>query len=1264
MADSGVNKNDDYNRVSVRRLKSEDQWETWKWQIELCLHEQGLYDIVSGGRECPDAPKDSAVASTAYKTWQSDNARAARILGTALEEDAAMYVRKKNNAKEIWDTLKSVYEQSSLQRLYTLFDTFYEIQKDDATSIKKHATHLSNVFDDIIEELKKKDATATLPASILHHRIFKTLSHDYQFYRSTWYRIPETEQTTNLLVENLVAIESSMRTQTPSSTASAFHMKASKFKQKENTSKKSTASSSNSERKEKRQCHYCKKTGHLIAVCQKRINAEKTSKGNSESDSRNNDYKPSTFLATSLTVNSDLVSSEAWISDSGATNHMSANRQHFATYAPFPIPQRVETANMNIILAYGCGNVDVQVLVDNKWLNAQLTDVWYVPEVGHQLFSVRQATKYGNKVIYDSDGVEIQCDNKVVATGRLEGTVYIMNMRVCTRNAPVTVNVATTEDQLQGWHERLGHQDKRHVRKILSQQGILTKYKDATSFCDGCVLGKSHRKPFHTRQDRPQKVGELINSDVNGPMSTTSIEGYRYYVVFKDDYSRYTRIFFMREKSEVAKYLDIFLNECDNHNHKVKIFRSGGGGEFDCKRVREILQNRGIELNLTCPYTPEQNGVSEQSNRYVVELARSMLTVSKMSKSFWTHACETATFLINRTGKSGVPDKSPIELWSGKSFKSFDYLRIFGSDCYVNIPKQFRSKFDDKAVAGKFIGYLNEKDGYKIWVPSKNRVVNSRNVDFRPEKLCTNDSEIELYLNSTDEKEENHIKNDDSIAEEFLDALDDGGSTEEENSEEEEDKSESKIDIQATSQNTRPVRKIHTPKKLADYEVGYKISNVTNRKANSAWACMMEAVEQDIEPTNFHDAVNCSNSDNWIQAMQEEMKAFEENQTWKLVHPPAGKHVIDNRWVLRIKYKPDGTVDRYRARLVARGMLQRAEIDYEETFSPVARYDSIRALIAIAANERLTLGQFDIKSAFLYGKIDSEIYMTQPQGFDDGSGRGHWTRSSSGFAITQRTYAKKILERFGMSECNVAKTPVINQQFSTGENDTLDEKIPYRSAVGSLMYLCCATSPDIAFAVSRAARALSSPTHQDWIAVKRIFRYIKGTIDFGLCYTSSTKGLCAYTDADYAGDLKTRRSTNGFVAMIGHAAVSWTSQLQKSVALSTTEAEFVAASEGAKELVWLNRLMSEINSQEKHTPTLFVDNASAIKLVKNHEFHKRTKHIEVRYYYIRELYLKGDIRLEHVCSEEQLGDMFTKPLTSVKFNNMCSNIGLRECKIY
>ncbi|GLV24706.1 hypothetical protein CBL_21178, partial [Carabus blaptoides fortunei] len=203
-------------------------------------------------------------------------------------------------------------------------------------------------------------------------------------------------------------------------------------------------------------------------------------------------------------------------------------------------------------------------------------------------------------------------------------------MRVRAPNPTVEANLATTEELLQGWHERLGHQDKRHVRDVLSRYGILVKCSDTTAFCDGCVLGKSHRKPFYSRQDRPQVVGELINSDVNGPMSIDSI-------------------------NEVATHLDTFLNECDTAGHKVKAFRSDGGGEFDCAEVQTQLRKRGIEFRMTCPYTPEQNGVAEQSNRHIVELARSMLSVSKLSKSFWTHACGTATFLINRTGKSSVP---------------------------------------------------------------------------------------------------------------------------------------------------------------------------------------------------------------------------------------------------------------------------------------------------------------------------------------------------------------------------------------------------------------------------------------------------------------------------------------------------------------------------------------------------------------------------------------------------------------------------------
>ncbi|KAL7296839.1 hypothetical protein TKK_0010234 [Trichogramma kaykai] len=900
MAD-GDSKHDEYTRISVRKLKSEEQWETWKWQIELCPKEQCLFSIIDGSRTCPTAPIGTAAPSKEYKVWQDDNAKAARIIGTALEEDAAMFVRKKVDAKDIWDTLVSVYEQSSLQRLYTLFDIFFGILKDEATSIKKHATQLANVFSDILDESRKSDTNAKLPLSLLHHRIFKTLGSEYQFYRSTWYTYAEKDQTTNLLVENLVSIESSLSTQS-SQISTAFHAK-SKFVSKNKSVNKPTA---NSEKKQKRTCHYCKKVGHLISICLKRLEAESknTENQSSEVSSKNYANKHSTFLATSFSVGSDSMPVDVWISDSGATHHMTANRQHFSSYEPFPIPQPVEIANNSCIHAHGCGNIDIEVLVGGKWSSAQLKNVRYVPDVGNQLFSVRQATAHGNKIIQ-------------------------------------------------------------------------VRVKDTKSFCDGCVLGKSHRKPFHPRQKRSQQVGELINSDVNGPMSTSSINGFRYYVVFKDDFSKYTRIFFMKEKSEVASHLSTFQNECHTNDHIVKYFRSDGGGEFDCSNVRKLLAARGIEFQLTCPHTPEQNGVSEQSNRHVVELARSMLAVSEMSKGFWAHACETAAFLINRTGKSSVANKSPIELWSGKSFKSFNHLKIFGSECYVNIPKQFRRKFDKKAVFGRFVGYVNEKDGYQVWVPSKNRVINSRNVDFRPEKLCTNHNEVELLINSEKDEEVSSSENcdpeeEESSCEEFHDTMNDAQDVKI-NAKEAASVHE-RGEASKFNSNARPSRKIQPPARLNDYEVSYQTHRLPNRQENSAWALLTEAIKQDNKPTNFQEAIKGHYREEWIRAMDEEMKAFDENETWELVHLPLNKHVIDNRWVLRIKYKPDGTIDQFRARLVARGIFQRAEVDYEETFSPDARYDSIRALIATAANEKLVLGQFDIRSAFLYGEIDRDIH--------------------------------------------------------------------------------------------------------------------------------------------------------------------------------------------------------------------------------------------------------------------------------------------------
>lgn len=208
-------------------------------------------------------------------------------------------------------------------------------------------------------------------------------------------------------------------------------------------------------------------------------------------------------------------------------------------------------------------------------------------------------------------------------------------------------------------------------------------------------------------------------------------------------------------------------------------------------------------------------------------------------------------------------------------------------------------------------------------------------------------------------------------------------------------------------------------------------------------------------------------------------------------------------------------------------------------------------------------------------------------------------------------------------------------------------------------YLVAATRPDIAFAVNKSARVMDKPTEKDWQNIKRILRYLKGTYNYGITYQKTNCDLKVYSDADFAGDIHTRRSTTGIVSIISGGAVSWTSQLQKTIALSTTEAELVASSEGAKELIWLKRLLGEL-TEVNNSPPLYVDNASTVKLGKNPEFHKRTKHIDVRHFYVRERVLAGDITLEHIESSNQLADILTKPLDRCRFEFLRKKIGIRN----
>lgn len=518
------------------------------------------------------------------------------------------------------------------------------------------------------------------------------------------------------------------------------------------------------------------------------------------------------------------------------------------------------------------------------------------------------------------------------------------------------------------------------------------------------------------------------------------------------------------------------------------------------------------------------------------------------------------------------------------------------------------------------------------------------------------------------------------------------------------------------------------------------------------------------EPKTYKEAMASLDKDKWIQAMKEEYDSLMQNGTWKLTRLPEGRKPLKNKWIFKIKYRQDGSIERYKARLVIKGYSQIYGIDYDQTYAPVVRYASIRYLLAMAVQEDMEITQMDAVTAFLQGELDNEdIYMVQPEGFEDPShservchleralyglkqasrvwnlkldkvlrevglirskydscvyyritkeGKVYvavyvddllifathkWLtkliqqqlnryfkmkdlgtpkqilgiriqRKQGQLSMDQERFIDDLLVRFNMVECCPVSIPCDPNQHLTlkmcpeAEEEKLKMKnCPFKELVGSLQFLASGTRPDIAHAVNIVSAFSSNPGLAHWTAAKRILRYLKGSKDIKLTYTKDTsKDLVGYSDADYANDRDTRKSITGYLFTQAGAAVSWTSRKQETVATSTMEAEYMALSAGVQEAVWWNGFIKEIQGMQTVVPMVMkCDNQSAVYLAeKDVGYSARSKHIDVRHHFIREKLTRNEIKLKHVSSNEQLADIFTKPLARPKFQNARRLLGL------
>ncbi|XP_024164205.1 uncharacterized protein LOC112171226 [Rosa chinensis] len=712
-------------------------------------------------------------------------------------------------------------------------------------------------------------------------------------------------------------------------------------------------------------------------------------------------------------------------------------------------------------------------------------------------------------------------DNSCAMYGKRDRTQQIAKVKMEGNSSfPITLNYSASPSKSVdvSW-KHLKEKDMVHGLPII---------QEASEICEGCAVGKQHIDSFPKEKAwRASKPLELIHSDVCGPMNTAT-HGER------------------------------------QSGFLIKTLRSDRGGDYNSKEFDKFCNDLGLERQLTTTYTPQQNGVAKRKNMTIVEMAKSMLHEKGLPYVFWGEAVNTTVYLMNRCPTKAVKDLTPFEsLWDWKSkYVQISTLQV-GED---NEGEEFEEE------AGYFQSHVHSPQPTSPQPPQS----------------------------------------------------------------------------QASTPSSTPIR----TRSLCDV---YASCNFCVTKPET-----YDEVIKDVA---------------WKKAMVEEISVIEKNSTWDLVNRPSDKIVIGVKWLYKTKLNIDGYIQRNKARLVAKGYSQQPGVDFHETYAPIARLDTIRALIALATQKNWSLYQLDVQSAFLNGVLNEEVYVEQPQGFvteneehkvyklkkalyslkqaprawygeidshfiKDGFQRSeneptlyiktkgnteilivsiyvddlvftgsceemvlnfknemmkkyemsdlgllHYflgigvSQSENGIFVSQKKYAKSILEKFGMGGCKFVAIPlIVNEKLSKDDGSKPVDTSVYRSLVGSLLYLT-ATRPDVMYAASLLSRFMHNPTQMHLGTAKRVLRYIQGSIDFGMMNRKNIKPkLFGFCDSDWSGSLDDSKSTSGYAFTIGSGVFSWGSNKQQSVALSTTEVEYVSAAEATSQAIWLRRILEDFGA--------------------------------------------------------------------------------------
>ncbi|GKA88181.1 retrovirus-related pol polyprotein from transposon TNT 1-94 [Tanacetum coccineum] len=668
-------------------------------------------------------------------------------------------------------------------------------------------------------------------------------------------------------------------------------------------------------------------------------------------------------------------------------------------------------------------------------------------------------------------------------------------------------------------------------------------------------------------------------------MRVASVNGKKYILVIVDDYSRFTW---------------------------VKCLRTDNGTEFVNQTLREYYAKVGISHETFVARSPQQNGVIERRNRTLIEAARTMLIYAKALLFLWTEAVATACYTQNRSIVRLCHDKIPYELLHDKP-PNFSFSYVFGVLCYPINDSENLGKLQPKADIDfdelAAMASEHSRSGPALYEitpatislglvpnppPSTPFVPPSR---ITPEPTASTGSpsstivdqdapspsnsqttpETQTHFIPNDVEEDNHdldvahMNNDLYFSIPIPEVPYDQSSS---------------TDISHTIVHPDHQISEHNIKWTKDHPLENIIGELDRPVSTrlqlheQALFCYYDAFLTAVEPKTYKDALTQSC---WIKAMQEKLNEFERLRVWELIPRPDKVMVITLKWIYKVKLDELGGILKNKARLVARGYHQEEGIYFEESFAPVTRLEAIRIFLAFAAHMNMAVYQMDVKAAFLNaprawydmlssflisqdfskGSVDPTMFIRK-----EGKELLLISQSPRGIFINQSKYALESLKKYGFDSCDPVDTPIVEKSKLDEDKEGKDvDPSHYCGMIGTLLYLT-SSRPDLQFVICMCARYQARPTKNHLHAVKRIFRYLRGTVNRGLWYPKdSSISITAFADANRAGCQDTRRSTSGSMQFFGDRLVSWSSKRQKSTVISITEAEYIAIFHFIKEHV-------------------------------------------------------------------------------------------------